>query len=57
METTAITVITPIITPIRVRIDLSLLATSDLRATPMLSRNCNFSSVQNNSLEVWSANL
>ena len=40
METTAITVITPMMTPMRVRMDRSLLATSDLKAMTMPSRKC-----------------
>jgi hypothetical protein len=40
METTAITVITPMMTPIRVRMDRSLLATNDLSAIIMLSKKC-----------------
>jgi hypothetical protein len=40
METTAITVITPMMTPMRVRTDRSLLATKDLSAMIMPSRKC-----------------
>jgi hypothetical protein len=38
MEVIAITVITPMITPIRVRMDLSLFDTNDLKPMSMPSR-------------------
>jgi hypothetical protein len=39
-ETTAITVITPMITPIKVKIERSLLAFREVKAIQILSRNC-----------------